>query len=65
MTLSGGEQERVSILRATLKKSKVLLLDEPANSLDEDNVDKVFTLLKDISKDKLVISLFLKVLPQT
>ena len=55
MTLSGGEQERVSILRATLKKSKVLLLDEPANSLDEDNVDKVFTLLKDISKDKLVI----------
>ena len=55
MTLSGGEQERVSILRATLKKSKVLLLDEPANSLDEDNVDKVFTLLKNISKDKLVI----------
>ena len=55
MTLSGGEQGRVSILRCILKKSRVILLDEPVSSLDNDNSQKVFTLLKAISKKKLVI----------
>lgn len=45
----------MSILRCILKKSRVILLDEPVSSLDDDNSQKVFTLLKAISKKKLVI----------
>ena len=31
---SGGEKQRISLIRALLKKSKIILLDEPTSSLD-------------------------------
>ena len=44
-TLSGGEQQRISILRALINKPKFILADEPTGNLDRKNVDCVIDLL--------------------
>ena len=54
--LSGGEKQRVCILRALLTNRKVIVLDEPTSSLDYDNSVEIFELLKRLSKNHLVIS---------
>lgn len=53
--LSGGEKQRVAIARSLLKDSKVILADEPTSALDSKNAHRILALLKEISKDKLVI----------
>lgn len=53
--LSGGQKQRVALLRATSSPVNILLCDEPTASLDKDNADEVFQLLKQQAKDKLVI----------
>ena len=53
--ISGGEGQRVAIARALLDECSVLLADEPTGSLDEKNGEKVMSLLKDISREKLVL----------
>lgn len=53
--LSGGEKQRIAIARACLKKSKIILADEPTASLDEENSTIVFETLKEVSKDALVL----------
>lgn len=53
--LSGGEKQRVSIIQALLKNQKVILLDEPTASLDKRNKQILFSIIKKIKKDHLII----------
>ncbi len=53
--LSGGQKQRVAIARALIKKPKMLLCDEPTGSLDYETSRTIFQLLKEISKERLVI----------
>lgn len=54
-TLSGGEKQRFSIARALLMKKSIILLDEPTSALDKESTYKVFDLLKELSKEILII----------
>ena len=47
--LSGGEQQRINIIRALSLKPKLLLCDEPTGNLDSENSSKVTRLLKDLA----------------
>ncbi|MDR0856496.1 MAG: ABC transporter ATP-binding protein/permease [Clostridiales bacterium] len=53
--LSGGERQRVSIARALIKGSKLILADEPTGMLDSENGQKLFGVLKNIAKTRLVV----------
>lgn len=53
--LSGGEKQRVAIARAIINDPDIILCDEPTGALDSVNSIKIMNILKDISKDKLVI----------
>ncbi len=53
--LSGGQKQRVAIARAIVKDPKIVFADEPTGALDSDTGEMVMTLLKNISKDRLVI----------
>ena len=53
--LSGGEKERIAILRAFINEPQVILADEPTGALDKENAFLTMQALKKISEDALVI----------
>ena len=53
--LSGGQMQRVAIARALINDPDILLADEPTGALDTKTSVQIMELLKEISKDKLVI----------
>lgn len=55
LTLSGGEKQRVALIRTLLNNPKIIFCDEPTGALDETNSSKLMDNLKEISKEKLVI----------
>lgn len=53
--LSGGERQRISIARAMLKPSKIVILDEATSSVDPENEQELVAALNDLLRDKTVI----------
>ena len=53
--LSGGQCQRVAIARAVINDPKVIFADEPTASLDHENAYNVMKILKEYSKDRLVL----------
>ncbi len=53
--LSGGEKQRLSIARAMLKKSSIILLDEATSSLDSDTEEKIQNAITLLTKNKTTV----------
>jgi len=53
-TLSGGEKQRIAVIRALINNPKIILADEPTSSIDEENSNLLINLLKKINTEKNV-----------
>lgn len=52
--LSGGECQRVAVVRALINQPKIILADEPTGSLDADSADQLGELLADLNRDHAI-----------
>ena len=53
--LSGGEQQRIAIIKSILQGSRIILADEPTSGLDKENESIVMKLLKELNEDGITI----------
>lgn len=54
-TYSGGENQKLSIVKAILKKSEVLIMDEPTSALDIEGTEILKEILMKLKVDKIII----------
>lgn len=54
-TLSSGQKQRLSIARALAKGTDIIVADEPTGNLDSETGDQIVQLLKELSRDHLII----------
>ena len=54
--LSGGERQKISIIRALQKKADLLILDEPTNHLDWESIQTIKKYITETTQTVLVIS---------
>lgn len=52
---SGGENQRIGILRSLMKEADVYIFDEVTSNLDRNNSNKIMKIIDELSKDKIVI----------
>lgn len=53
--LSGGERQRAAFLKVLVFDYPLILLDEPTNNLDRDNISTIIELLDELKKDRMVL----------
>jgi len=51
-TLSGGEKQRIAIIRALTNNPKIILADEPTSSIDNENSQLLINILEKINREK-------------
>ena len=51
---TGGEKQKLSLLRILLKDSEVLILDEPASALDTDSREQLYNYLNTIKRNSII-----------
>ncbi len=56
-TISGGEKQRLCIIRELLKNPAILLLDECTSQIDSDTEQKIMELLRKLCRDKIVLQI--------
>lgn len=60
-TLSGGEKQRISIARAIIKDSPIIILDEMTSSVDLENEHLIVKAMKNLTKNKTVVTIAHKI----
>lgn len=53
--LSGGEKQKISLIKAILENKKILILDEPSSALDKRSIEQLKTILLEIKQSKIII----------
>lgn len=53
--ISGGQKQKICIIRTLLKDSKVIIMDEPTSYLDEESIEKLKYILSKIKNEKIII----------
>ena len=53
--ISGGEKQKIAIIRMMLMNPSVMLLDEPTSALDQKSVEVLLNLLKKVKKDHIIL----------
>jgi len=54
---SGGEKQRINIVRGLLKECSVIILDEPTSALDVNAEQEVMKMIDELTKDKIIITI--------
>ena len=55
INLSGGEKQKLSLIRTFLKNTDLIILDEPTNALDVFTKEKLVKYLDSLKKDRIIV----------